>query len=202
MINMNDINEIKSLCAYISENEISISSLIDESIRDLKAELEYVINKHKEKGNNCLEITFNTDYSYTKTIDNINKETALKEIEEARAEGIKSIKLNGENISNEHDIVGNLKDEYFTEAYIELYKKYSDKFLCDIEKTLKSVFGFEITSDNGTLNFEMSGCGYNIYLSRGYICLEEEDNSTIENIYNVESVSELVDLIKDLKEDA
>ena len=28
-----------------------------------------------------------------------------------------------------------------------------------------------------------------------------EDNSTIENIYNVESVSELVDLIKDLRED-
>jgi len=95
-INMNDINEINQLCSYINQEKIKIN--IDEEIENLKSHLKIVIDKNKERGTNCLEITFNTDYSYTKTIDYINKETVLKEIEEARAQGIKSIKLNGENI--------------------------------------------------------------------------------------------------------
>ena len=198
-INMNDINEINQLCSYINQEKIKIN--IDEEIENLKSHLKIVIDKNKERGTNCLEITFNTDYSYTKTIDYINKETVLKEIEEARAEGIKSIKLNNENISNEHDIIGNLKDEYFTEVYIELYKKYSDKFLCDIEKTLKSVFNFETESDNGLLHFTMNGCGYDVYLSRGYIILEENGNRHAEDVWNADSIEQFIDLIKDLKED-
>lgn len=196
-INMNDINEIKQLCSYINENNLKIN--INEEIEDLKSTLNYVIEKAKEKGTNCLEIIYNTDYTYTKTVDYINKETVLKEIEEARADekGIKSIKLNGNNISKEFD---KIKEEYFTEAYIELYKEYSEKTLKDIEQNLKSVFGFEITNNNNLLNFEMGGCGYNLYLSRGYIVFEAEDNSTIDNVYTLDNVAELVDLIKELQE--
>lgn len=197
-INMNDINEIKQLCSYINENNLKIN--INEEIEDLKSTLNYVIEKAKEKGTNCLEITYNTNYTYTKTIDDINKETVLKEIDEARTgeEGIKSIKLNGNNIIAEFD---KIKEEYFTEAYIELYKEYSDKTLKDIEKNLKSVFGFEITNNDNLLNFEMGGCGYNLYLSRGYIVFEAEDNSTIDNVYTLDNVAELIDLIKELGED-
>lgn len=197
-INMNDINEIKQLCSYINENNLKIN--INEEIEDLKSTLNYVIEKAKEKGTNCLEIIYNTNYTYTKTIDDINKETVLREIDEARTgeEGIKSIKLNGNNISEEFD---KIKEEYFTEAYIELYKEYSEKTLKDIEKNLKSVFGFEITNNDNLLNFEMGGCGYNLYLSRGYIVFEAEDNSTIDNVYTLDNVAELIDLIKDLQED-
>ena len=201
-INMNDINEIKQLCSYINENNLKIN--INEEIEDLKSTLNYVIEKAKEKGTNCLEIIYNTNYTYTKIIDDINKETVLKEIDEARADekGIKSIKLNGNNISEEFD---KIKEEYFTEAYIELYKEYNEKTLKDIEKNLKSKFGFEITNNDNLLNFEMGGakagsepCGYNLYLSRGYIVFEAEDNSTIDNVYTLDNVAELVDLIKEL----
>lgn len=198
-INMNDINEIKQLCSYINENNLKIN--INEEIEDLKSTLNYVIEKAKEKGTNCLEITFNTDYHSVTTIDYINKEAVLKEIEQAKERGIKSIKLNNNNISKEFDIVGDLREEYFTEAYIELYKEYSEKTLKDIEKNLKSVFGFEITNNDNLLNFEMGGCGYNLYLSRGYIVFEAEDNSTIDNVYTLDNVAELIDLIKDLQED-
>ena len=198
-INMNDINEIKQLCSYINENNLKIN--INEEIEDLKSTLNYVIEKAKEKGTNCLEITFNTDYHSVTTIDYINKEAVLKEIEQAKERGIKSIKLNNNNISKEFDIVGDLREEYFTEAYIELYKEYSEKTLKDIEKNLKSVFGFEITNNDNLLNFEMGGCGYNLYLSRGYIVFEAEDNSTIDNVYTLDNVAELIDLIKELRED-
>lgn len=79
-------------------------------------------------------------------------------------------------------------------------KKFEDALLKHIVDELDDL-GLYAEIDNGKINFEMGGCGYNVYLSRGYICLEEEDNSSIENIYNVKSVSELVDLIKDLRED-
>ena len=197
-INMNDINEIKQLCSYINENNLKIN--INEEIKDLKSTLNYVIEKAKEKGTNSLEITYNTNYTYTKRIDDINKETVLKEIDEARTgeEGIKSIKLNGNNIIAEFD---KIKEEYFTEAYIELYKEYNDKTLKDIEKNLKSVFGFEITNNDNLLNFEMCGCSYNLYLSRGYIVFEAEDNTCTDNIWHADSIEQFIDLIKDLQED-
>lgn len=47
----------------------------------------------------------------------------------------------------------------------------------------------------------MGGCDYNVYLSRGYIVLEEADNSTIDNVWTVEDINEFIDLIKDLRED-
>lgn len=84
-----------------------------------------------------------------------------------------------------------------------IYNNYHGEAINQIEASLKSVFGFEITNNDNLLNFEMGGCGYNLYLSRGYIVFEfeAEDNSTIDNVYTLDNVAELIDLIKDLRED-
>lgn len=81
------------------------------------------------------------------------------------------------------------------------YNNYHNEAIKQIETTLKSVFGFEIESADGKLDFQMGDCIYNVYLSRGFIWLEEEDNSSVENVWNAESVEEFIDLIKDLQED-
>ena len=83
----------------------------------------------------------------------------------------------------------------------EKYKTYSDYTLKNIKKILEQAFNFHVEIDNGMIDFQMGGCDYNVYLSRGYIVLEEADNSTIENAWTVEDINEFVDLIKDLKED-
>lgn len=94
------------------------------------------------------------------------------------------------------------------ENIFTIYNNYHGEAINQIEESLKSVFGFEITNNDNLLNFEMGGakagsepCGYNLYLSRGYIVFEAEDNSTIDNVYTLDDFSELVDLIKDLNED-
>ena len=79
-----------------------------------------------------------------------------------------------------------------------IYNNYHGEAINQIEESLKSIFGFEITNNDNLLNFEMGGCGYNLYLSRGYIVFEAEDNSTIDNVYTLDNVAELIDLIKDL----
>lgn len=81
-----------------------------------------------------------------------------------------------------------------------IYNNYHGEAINQIEESLKSIFGFEITNNDNLLNFEMGGCGYNLYLSRGYIVFEAEDNSTIDNVYTLDNVAELIDLIKDLRE--
>lgn len=86
----------------------------------------------------------------------------------------------------------------FLEAHFEAYQKYDEIVLNDIGMILTECFNFEANSDNGMINFKMNDCNYNVYLSRGYICLEEEDNSSVENVWNAESVEEFIDLIKDL----
>lgn len=93
----------------------------------------------------------------------------------------------------------------FLEAHFEAYQKYDEIVLNDIGMILTECFNFEANSDTGMINFKMNGakagsepCNYNVYLSRGYICLEEEDNSSVENVWNAESVEEFIDLIKDL----
>lgn len=83
----------------------------------------------------------------------------------------------------------------------EKYKTYSDYTLKNIKKILEQAFNFHVEIDNGMIDFQMGGCDYNVYLSRGYIVLEEADNSTIENAWTVEDINEFIDLIKDLKED-
>ena len=82
-----------------------------------------------------------------------------------------------------------------------IYKNYHNDALNQIEAILKSVFGFETESDNGLLHFEMNGCGYDCYLSRGYIILEENGNRHAEDVWNADSIEEFIDLINDLKED-
>lgn len=82
-----------------------------------------------------------------------------------------------------------------------IYNNYHGEAINQIGESLKSVFGFEITNNDNLLSFEMGGCGYNLYLSRGYIVFEAEDNSTIDNVYTLDNVAELIDLIKDLSED-
>lgn len=83
----------------------------------------------------------------------------------------------------------------------EKYKQYSDYTLKNIKKILEQAFNFHVEIDNGKIDFQMVGCDYNVYLSRGYIVLEEADNSTIDNVWTVEDISEFIDLIKDLRED-
>lgn len=83
----------------------------------------------------------------------------------------------------------------------EKYKTYSDYTLKNIKKILEQAFNFYVEIDNGMIDFQMGGCDYNVYLSRGYIVLEEADNSTIDNVWTVVDINEFVDLIKDLKED-
>lgn len=96
----------------------------------------------------------------------------------------------------------------FLEAHFEAYQKYDEIVLNDIGMILTECFNFEANSNNGMINFKMNGakagsepCNYNVYLTRGFICLEEEDNSSVENVWNSESVEEFIDLIKDLRED-
>lgn len=97
-----------------------------------------------------------------------------------------------------------IKDEKtldFLQSHLEAYRKYNEVVLNDISGILKECFNFYVEIDNGKIDFQMGGCDYNVYLSRGYIVLEEADNSTIDNVWTTESVEEFIDLIKDLKED-
>lgn len=96
----------------------------------------------------------------------------------------------------------------FLQAHFEAYQKYDEIVLNDIGMILTECFNFEANSDNGMITFKMNGakagsepCNYNVYLSRGYIVFEAEDNSTIDNVYTIDSFAELIDLIKDLIED-
>lgn len=97
-----------------------------------------------------------------------------------------------------------IKDEKtldFLQSHLEAYRKYNEVVLNDISDILKECFNFHVEIDNGKIDFQMGGCDYNVYLSRGYIVLEEADNSTIDNVWTTESVEEFIDLIKDLRED-
>mgnify|MGYP004532390975 CR=1 FL=1 len=74
------------------------------------------------------------------------------------------------------------------------YNNYHNEAINQIETTLKSVFGFEIINNDNLLNFEMGGCNYNVYLSRGYICLETD------SIWHASSIEMLIDKIIKKKE--
>lgn len=89
----------------------------------------------------------------------------------------------------------------FLKAHFEAYQKYDEVVLNDIGLILTQYFDFKTESDNGLLHFEMNGCGYDCYLSRGYIILEENGNRHAEDVWNADSIEEFIDLIKDLKED-
>lgn len=142
MININKINELKSLCIDVNTYELDIN--ISEDIDNLIEKLQVYIREEKPK----------------------------------------DFKIGNDIISD-----------------FEKYKTYSDYTLKNIKKILEQAFNFHVEIDNGMIDFQMGGCDYNVYLSRGYIVLEEADNSTIENTWTVEDINEFVDLIKDLKED-
>lgn len=89
----------------------------------------------------------------------------------------------------------------FLEAHFEAYQKYDEIVLNDIGMILTECFNFEANSDSGMINFKMNDCNYNVYLSRGYICLEEEDNTCADNIWHADGIEMFIDLIKDLRED-
>lgn len=116
---------------------------------------------------------------------------------------IMTLEMNNENI-----IEPRVEAKKFLEAHFGAYQKYDEIVLNDIGMILTECFNFEANSDNGMITFKMNGakagsvpCNYNVYLSRGYICLEEEDNTCIENIWNADSIEQFIDLIKDLNED-
>ena len=94
-----------------------------------------------------------------------------------------------------------LKNKDLINSHIRVYQNYSNKVLNYITDAIKDIFNMHVEINNNVANFEMCGCGYNIYLSRSYIILEEEENTTIENIYTVDNIEELIDLIKDLRDD-
>lgn len=118
---------------------------------------------------------------------------------------IMTLEMNNENIKDSNCeksfIELRVEAKHFLEAHFEAYQKYDEIVLNDIGMILTECFNFEANSDNGMINFKMNDCNYNVYLSRGYICLEEEDNTDIENIWNADSIEQFVDLIKDLRED-
>ena len=122
---------------------------------------------------------------------------------------IMTLEMNNENIkdskSEKSFIEPRVEAKKFLQAHFEAYQKYDEIVLNDIGMILTECFNFEANSDNGMINFKMNGakagsepCNYNVYLSRGYICLEEEDNTCAENIWHADGIEMLIDLIKDL----
>lgn len=95
----------------------------------------------------------------------------------------------------DNDYIARARKDFKKHIKSHSYALYS---LCVV---IRKVFNFETVINNGKIDFEMGGCTYNAYLSRGYIVLEEADNSSIENVWTTESVEEFIDLVKDLKED-
>ena len=141
------------------------------------------------------------------------KNDITKELKEEREMTIeKYLQDKNENIKDSNCeksfIEPRVEAKKFLEAHFEAYQKYDEIVLNDIGMILTECFNFEANSDNGMITFNMNGaqagsepCNYNVYLSRGYICLEEEDNTCRENIWNVDSIKQFIDLIKDIKED-
>lgn len=107
------------------------------------------------------------------------------------------------NNETEKSTFNEMKDEAkeFLHAHFEAYQKYDEIVLNDLGMILTECFNFETKSDNGLLHFEMGGCGYDCYLSRGYIILEENGNRHVEDVWNADSIEEFIDLINDLKGD-
>lgn len=125
-------------------------------------------------------------YAYINNIENM--------IKYAKTENNEVVKTNYKPIKDE-------KTLDFLQSHLEAYRKYNEVVLNDISDILKECFNFHVEIDNGKIDFQMGGCDYNVYLSRGYIVLEEADNSTIDNVWTVEDINEFIDLIKDLRED-
>lgn len=128
-------------------------------------------------------------YAYINNIENM-----IKYKKDDKTENNEVVKTNYKEIKNKETLD-------FLQSHLEAYRKYNEVVLNDISDILKECFNFHVEIDNGKIDFQMGGCDYNVYLSRGYIVLEEADNSSIENVWTVEDINEFIDLIKDLRED-
>lgn len=172
----------------------------NDTIEDINKVLELLVSKNilkVEKRNEENTQFYFENYTFSDAVIN-----SLKAIVSNDNENIKDSK------SKKFFIEPRVEAKKFLEAHFEAYQKYDEIVLNDIGMILTECFNFEANSDNGIINFKMNGakagsepCNYNVYLSRGYICLEEEDNTGIENIWKADSIEQFIDLIKDLAED-
>lgn len=155
-------------------------------ILNLLLERGILLKSNRKTLNNDLIDIYCLSYAYINNIENM--------IKYAKTENNEVVKTNYKEIKDE-------KTLDFLQSHLEAYRKYNEVVLNDISDILKECFNFYVEIDNGKIDFQMGGCDYNVYLSRGYIVLEEADNSTIDNVWTVEDISEFIDLIKDLRED-
>lgn len=157
-----------------------------EQMLNLLCERGILLKSNRKTLNNDLIDIYCLSYAYINNIENM--------IKYAKTENNEVVKTNYKPIKDE-------KTLDFLQSHLEAYRKYNEVVINDISDILKECFNFHVEIDNGMIDFQMGGCDYNVYLSRGYIVLEEADNSTIENAWTVEDISEFIDLIKDLRED-
>lgn len=185
----------------------------NDTIKDINKVLELLVSKNilkVEKRNEGNTQFYFENYNFSDAVINSLKAIVSNDnenIEDSNCEyECNNKSYDCKNCQSEEDIK---KIEIIrAENIFMIYNNYHGEAINQIETTLKSVFGFEITNNDNLLNFKIGGaksdsdtCGYNLYLSRGYIVFEAEDNSTIDNVYTLDNVAELVDLIKDIKED-
>lgn len=160
-----------------------------EKILNLLLERGILLKTNRKALSNDLIDIYCLSYAYINNIENM-----IKYKKDDKTENNEVVKTNYKPIKDE-------KTLDFLQSHLEAYRKYNEVVLNDISDILKECFNFHVEIDNGKIDFQMGECDYNVYLSRGYIVLEEADNSTIENTWTVEDVSEFIDLIKDLRED-
>ncbi len=178
----------------------------NDAIKDVNKVLDILVSKNilKVKKRNEKNTRFHfVNYNFSDAVIN-----SLKAIVSNDNENIKDSNCEYEcnNKSSEEDITK--KAIIRAENIFMIYNNYHGEAINQIEESLKSIFGFEIKNYDNLLKFEIGcakagsvPCGYNLYLSRGYIVFETEDNSTIDNVYTLDNVAELIDLIKELRED-
>ena len=177
----------------------------NDTIEDINKVLELLVSKNilkVEKRNEENTQFYFENYNFSDAVINSLKAIVSNDNEKIKDSNCEYECNNGydcKNCQSEEDIKKTAIIR--AENIFMIYNNYHGEAINQIEASLNSVFGFEITNNDNLLNFEMGGCGYNLYLSRGYIVFEAEDNSTIDNVYTVDSFAELVDLIKDIKED-
>ena len=172
----------------------------NDTIEDINKVLELLVSKNilkVEKRNEENTQFYFENYTFSDAVIN-----SLKAIVSNDNENIKDSK------SKKFFIEPRVEAKKFLEAHFEAYQKYDEIVLNDIGMILTECFNFEANSVSGMINFKMNGakagsepCNYNVYLSRGYICLEEEDNTCADNIWHADGIEMLIDLIKDVRED-
>lgn len=169
----------------------------NDTIKDIDKALELLVSKNilkVEKRNEENTQFYFENYTFSDAVIN-----SLKAIVSNDNENIK------DSNCEKSFIEPRVEAKNFLEAHFEAYQKYDEIVLNDIGMILTECFNFEANSDTGMINFKMNGakagsepCNYNVYLSRGYICLEEEDNTCADNIWHADGIKMLIDLIKDL----